>query len=133
MPSESQKDMDELLSESERHTCPTLQDHWTMITVKDGNGTIWNNAFGNPEGPAESLTPMIFDLRFCPFCGERFGEPDEITKAVIEVLEGALACVDNVGYMNYSKADFEQAMRVKGELYGDQIQITVLDPHLKMT
>lgn len=133
MPSASQKDMDELLNGSERHMCPTLQDHWTMITVKDGSVTIWNNAFGNPEGPAERLTPMIFDLRYCPFCGQLLGEPDEVTQAVIDIVELALVGEDNQNYQNYRPEELKELQKLMGGFSSGQIQITVLDPNLKVS
>ena len=79
MPSEFQKEMDELLQDSERHMCATLQDHWSMITIKNGNATIWNNALGNPQGEAEILMPIIFDIKFCPFCGKQLSTEPEIS------------------------------------------------------
>lgn len=126
-----------LLEGSQRHECAGLLDHdWVMITHKDdvNEGVIWDNStIGGPEFEAPNNGPMILGAKYCPFCGERLGEPDEITEAVIDVVEGALMCVDNIGYKNYSKDDFEKAMGVKGAFRDDRIQITILDPNLKLS
>lgn len=127
MPTTQQVQLDrELLADAEDHAC-AMKPEWMLITHQNGAGVLWDNSTGNPEEPPPTLTPLVLGVLYCPFCGEHFGEPNEATEAIIEIIEGALACVDNIGYKSYSKDDFEAAMRVKGLFYDGRIQITQLE------
>ncbi len=73
---------EELLKDSERHFCETLQDHWTMITVKDGEAVLWDNSTGNPEGPPAKLEAMVIGIAYCPYCGRGLGPTNPINMAL---------------------------------------------------
>ncbi len=59
----------EMLTDCERHLCTVLQDHWTMITLKDGQAVLWDNSTGDPQGPLVKLESLVVGITYCPFCG----------------------------------------------------------------
>ncbi len=81
----------ELLRDSQRHICEKLGDHWAMLTIKDGEGTIWDNStISDSEYNSQPTRPILLGLSFCPFCGRRLGSADAATVAVTDAIRIAL-------------------------------------------
>lgn len=116
----------------ERHSCKYLEDHWTMITEKDGEATLWGNSTGNPQSDEiPELKALVAGIRFCPYCGERFGNADEATDEIEDELRSALMCVENVGYRNMSEVSVLRARDIYHALLNGDIQIVILNPALR--
>ncbi len=118
--------MSELLEDATDHVC-AMKPEWVMITHKNGAGVAWNNAYGNPQGPPEKFEPMLIGLLYCPFCGLRFGEPNEETEAVTDVLRQALSVCDNVAYDRFSPDELKDVQSAYSGILDERIQITIIN------
>ncbi|MFO0862416.1 MAG: hypothetical protein U0516_01725 [Candidatus Saccharibacteria bacterium] len=82
----------ELLADAKDHTCE-MKPEWMLITHQNGAGVLWDNSFGDPQELRPPLTPLVLGALYCPFCGKRFGEMNEVTSKVGDII---LTCFDNL-------------------------------------
>ncbi len=115
----------------EIHICNNPTQLGPMITNEDGDYTLWHiPSEGSHYVKLRPIEKLVTGIRFCPFCGERFGEADKATEEIEDELRGALMCVDNIGYHNMTREAVLRAQSIYQALMNGEIQITILSPEL---
>lgn len=124
----------ELLSDSQRHICDKLGDHWAMLTIKDGVGTIWDNStISDSEYNSQPASPILLGLSFCPFCGLRLGSADAATVAVTDTIRIALLDAMTAANLEVDREKWltAESLRYYLDIVGlDLVQVVITQPWL---
>jgi len=111
----------ELLTDAKDHTCE-MKPEWMLITHQNGAGVLWDNSFGDPQVLRPPLTPLVLGALYCPFCGKRFGEMNEVTSKVGDII---LTCFDNLS-SEFPRDVLPNLRKIQPHFeYGVQITVTI--------